>query len=426
MKRSIWAILILVNAFFASGCFVKEENPLSVSDSTAKPILQGERAGEGIKLTWGWVKFDLPEYQQAEPQTFYVLYSDNNPQPDQIIATLDASENTFLTGPLEAGKTYYFAIRAASEMTTPSQSHPIMIQPGSNPDISPVFENNHTPRSWGSWSPDGNALAYQATVPGPANQNETVQGIYTYNLTQRTETLRSLGKAPDWSSSVNKITFYGPSALTGASIEGPSHIHIYDLNTESIQSVTEGDSSDMLPAWSNDGQWIAFLSNRLGTDFYQIWKIPLGVNTIYIPSKVFNSQIQGELFAEIEDQYPGRPVWGPLADELTYSRPDGYSRHIFRISAAGGSETPLVSSLWNDYSPAYSPDGETLAFISDRTGGPAIWLLNLASGQLHQLTDLNHIRPEPYALDWSPDGEKILFSAKDGEGVTGLYVLKTH
>jgi Tol biopolymer transport system component len=60
-----------------------------------------------------------------------------------------------------------------------------------------------------------------------------------------------------------------------------------------------------------------------------------------------------------------------------------------------------VSHAANESQPVFSPDGKTLAFVSDRTGGGDIYLLTLANGDLRRLTfdDGNE------QLDgWSRDG----------------------
>jgi TolB protein len=81
-------------------------------------------------------------------------------------------------------------------------------------------------------------------------------------------------------------------------------------------------------------------------------------------------------------------------------------------------QAPIVKYLTysgHDYSPATSPDGQTIAFTSDRDGRPRIWLKDLASGRETALTS----GPDDYAR-FSPDGSAILFSRTDG-ALTSLY-----
>jgi Tol biopolymer transport system component/C-terminal processing protease CtpA/Prc len=93
---------------------------------------------------------------------------------------------------------------------------------------------------------------------------------------------------------------------------------------------------------------------------------------------------------------------------------------IWTVPAAGGEARLLVSHEANETRPIYSPDGRSLAFISDRTGGGDIYLLSLATGTLRQMTFDDGLD----RLDgWSRDGEWLYFStsSRDIAGMNDLY-----
>src|SRR5436190_3547615 len=84
----------------------------------------------------------------------------------------------------------------------------------------------------------------------------------------------------------------------------------------------------------------------------------------------------------------------------------------------GGVRNLTRSSDANDRFPAWSPDGKTVAYISDKSGEEEIWTVPQdGSGQPAQLTTGGKGRR--YGTTWSPDGKKIAFSDKDGK----VYVL---
>ena len=63
-----------------------------------------------------------------------------------------------------------------------------------------------------------------------------------------------------------------------------------------------------------------------------------------------------------------------------------------------------------DERPAFSPDGRQVAFVSDRSGERAIWLVSAEGGtpkELHRAEVID-------GLSWSPDGKEILFCANAG------------
>lgn len=106
----------------------------------------------------------------------------------------------------------------------------------------------------------------------------------------------------------------------------------------------------------------------------------------------------------------------PDASSVVYLRrtvEDGrYARRLWRTDFEGRTHDQLTSARANDGRPRFSPDGKLLVFISDRSGKPQIWTLNLTGGEPRQLTDM----PSGVAAaDWSPDGQKLLLIAPSGE-----------
>ncbi len=78
---------------------------------------------------------------------------------------------------------------------------------------------------------------------------------------------------------------------------------------------------------------------------------------------------------------------------------------IYRIPFAGGEAESLLGGHAWDIQPRFSPDGSAIAFSSDRAGGENIWIMNLESRDMHQVTF------EDFRLlnnpSWSPDGDYI-------------------
>ena len=125
------------------------------------------------------------------------------------------------------------------------------------------------------------------------------------------------------------------------------------------------------------------------------------------------------LFARAVDFSPdGNTI--ALADK---SSPEGPS-HIDLVTVATGARrqfTTPAGKTAGDTSPVFSPDGRTLAFKrSSGSGSDDLYLAEIAGGKLRQLIAWNgHVS----ALDWTPDGKAIVFSAAR-EGVTGLWRMR--
>src|SRR5919202_416745 len=94
---------------------------------------------------------------------------------------------------------------------------------------------------------------------------------------------------------------------------------------------------------------------------------------------------------------------------------DGQDRTKYRsqlmLASADGSRPPrpMTNGRQRDRSPRWSPDGRTLAFLSDRdTDRPQLFLLSLDGGEPRQLTALKHGAGTPV---WAPDGQRLAFAA---------------
>jgi dipeptidyl aminopeptidase/acylaminoacyl peptidase len=93
--------------------------------------------------------------------------------------------------------------------------------------------------------------------------------------------------------------------------------------------------------------------------------------------------------------------------------------HLFQLPAAGGATKQLTSGPFCDAAPVISPDGTKVAFISDRKirSQGNLFVLDLASGQIRQLTDEFWVdRPV-----WSPDGKSLAFLSYQRVGPVGNY-----
>lgn len=123
---------------------------------------------------------------------------------------------------------------------------------------------------------------------------------------------------------------------------------------------------------------------------------------------------------EIEDLYRFQLLADPQIspDGLTVAytqtrlrkKKNDYASNIWLVPTDGSKEPrKFTGSDARDMSPRWSPDGETLAFISTRSGKPQIWTISHSGGEARRLTRAPHGVGE---FEWSTDGSWIAFTAQ--------------
>ena len=106
----------------------------------------------------------------------------------------------------------------------------------------------------------------------------------------------------------------------------------------------------------------------------------------------------------------GPPVLSPDAKRIAFTgrllgQRDRNQYEIFVVNADGTDLRQLTENNVEDSFPTWSPDGNSIAFMSYRDGASKIFVMNTQDGEVRQLTDFSPAR----APKWSPDGNKIAF-----------------
>ncbi len=87
---------------------------------------------------------------------------------------------------------------------------------------------------------------------------------------------------------------------------------------------------------------------------------------------------------------------------------------LYTMPVTGGKASPLLTGMAYEVQPRFSPDGESVAFVSDRSGGDNLWTMRLDKTDTTQVSRGNSslfLSPE-----WAPDGEYIVVSRSGGLG----------
>ncbi len=113
------------------------------------------------------------------------------------------------------------------------------------------------------------------------------------------------------------------------------------------------------------------------------------------------------------------PVWSPDGNRIAFrSNRDG-PWYIYVMNADGSDVLRLTD--YDAFQPSWSPDGSRIAFISDRDGNHEIYVANADGSGVVQLTDNYSIDVKPA---WAPDGRHIAF-VSDRDGDYDIYVMSS-
>jgi dipeptidyl aminopeptidase/acylaminoacyl peptidase len=103
-------------------------------------------------------------------------------------------------------------------------------------------------------------------------------------------------------------------------------------------------------------------------------------------------------------------VHGPLiafARSVSKGGHDPFRTEIFTVAEGGTGRTRLTRNSVEDNHPAFSPDGQRIAFTSARRGSPSIYVMNVDGSRVRRLTFGGKTDAMP---DWSPNGKWIVFT----------------
>ena len=135
-------------------------------------------------------------------------------------------------------------------------------------------------------------------------------------------------------------------------------IYIIGLDGSELRQVTDNRSFNLFPRWSPDGKRLAYTSYRTGLP--QIYLRNLADGTDRIVARYGNSKSPGS--------------FSPSGDSLYATLSVEGNSDIYRVSLAGSGVQRVVGGWGIEVSPSVSPDGKSLAFVSNRGGSPQIYV----------------------------------------------------
>jgi TolB protein len=174
-------------------------------------------------------------------------------------------------------------------------------------------------------------------------------------------------------------------------------VYVSDLDGNGVQRLTTHNQIVVSPAVSPDGKYLAFTSYKEGKP--NLYVIDLETNRdVYV------------------DRQEGMKIGAAWMDNKTvaYSFTAGKFSTIYAVNVESKERRELFRKDGILTSPAFSPDGKKMAFVSDMYGGPQVFLKDLTTGDVKRLTYIGKYNTSPA---FSPKGDLIAFVTKTDGGI---------
>jgi len=181
-----------------------------------------------------------------------------------------------------------------------------------------------------------------------------------------------------------------------AAVEMLNDIWVYHFETGTMSRATYS-GVNQFPVWTPDGRRIAISSSQRVLQPTLFWLASEG------------GQPAERLGQDGGVQFPGS--WAPDGRRLAYAERSegsdtGWDVRILHLDR-GSASSPLVATTFDDDTPMISPDGRALAYVSDETGRPQVYVRPLSdTGTRIQVSAEGGVEPV-----WSRDGDELFFKS---------------
>lgn len=187
------------------------------------------------------------------------------------------------------------------------------------------------------------------------------------------------------------------------------------LNVAWQVNVTHNSAREHAPAWSSDGRHMTFASDRDSEWGLYVGEV-LKANgqhdiVLFLPKRVTFNRF-----------YDGHPAWSPDGERIAFTSDQGLRWQIFVTKPSGADQMPFpgTDQLRSTAYPSWSPDGTRLAFASTVDGNWEIYTTGFDGSDLRRLTDHPARDWDPA---WSSDGAWIAY-VSDRSGNGDIYLVR--
>jgi eukaryotic-like serine/threonine-protein kinase len=299
-----------------------------------------------------------------------------------------------------------------------------------------------------SWSPDEKSLVFADEGITDTPQNRVgYSGLCIVDLRtgEKRRIFRGDAVQPHWSPDGQRIAYW---------MRNGKFRDIWTIRPDGSDArpVTNDEPRDWSPTWSADGRYLYFTSERGGND--NLWRVRIdeatgktlqpfeavttgggsaqrmhanlsrtGNRIAYVEQmvtenlyKVSFDPLAGVTLGEATSLTKGlrlvtEPDVSPDGQWLAYSL-GGTQQDIIVSKTDGTAEVHLTNDVSKDRVPRWSPDGQNIAFYSDRSGSWQLWVIRRDGSALRQITNASN---NVVRAVWSPNGKQMAGTYLSGD-----------
>jgi Tol biopolymer transport system component/DNA-binding winged helix-turn-helix (wHTH) protein len=233
------------------------------------------------------------------------------------------------------------------------------------------------------WSPDSRSIIYSDSPAAGQPQALFQLSLDSMRTRQLTSPLFQTGDVdPEVSPDGQTIAFVRDTI-------GGQSIYVTPISGGRQRLIASGLGLTVGLAWTGDGRSLIFGGRWL-------WTVPVAGGSpvrLQFGQDAYQPSIRGNRIAYTQASW---------SDSIWRRQVDSKGRY--------GQAQPLISSTRIDAGPQFSPDGDTIAFQSDRSGAFEIWLCKSDASDIRQLTHLGVAWTG--TPRWSPDGKFVVFDSR--------------